>query len=187
MSSACFAWLLAHVFMDLCVSWCFKFFLHFLIKIYLISCICCKCTMYRQKQPIWIETALKPLLLMGLFMLDYTVFHKNTKMWNLVRKCCSLITCHKALSNVFILIIFSPWQNSRCHTASYHISHVIVWQIEGQGHGAVFDCKWSPDGQCFAATDSHGYLLYFGFGSNDRYKVMIWLCHLRPVGSFGQN
>jgi len=44
-------------------------------------------------------------------------------------------------------------------------------QIEGQGHGAVFDCKWSPDGQSFAATDSHGYLLYFGFGSNDRYEV----------------
>ena len=49
---------------------------------------------------------------------------------------------------------------------------VVVEQIEGQGHGAVFDCKWSPDGQSFAATDSHGYMLYFGFGSNDRYKVL---------------
>ena len=48
-------------------------------------------------------------------------------------------------------------------------------QIEGQGHGAVFDCKWSPDGQRFAATDSHGYLLHFGFGSNDRYKVQLQL------------
>ena len=51
------------------------------------------------------------------------------------------------------------------------VSLLLIVQIEGQGHGAVFDSKWSPDGQSFAATDSHGYLLYFGFGSNERYHV----------------
>ena len=43
-------------------------------------------------------------------------------------------------------------------------------QIEGQGHGAVFDCKFSPDGQHFACTDSHGHLLLFGFGCNKYYE-----------------
>ena len=43
-------------------------------------------------------------------------------------------------------------------------------QIEGQGHGAVFDCKFSPDGTSFAATDSHGHLMIYGFGSNEKHK-----------------
>ncbi|NXR37921.1 BRWD1 protein, partial [Zosterops hypoxanthus] len=43
-------------------------------------------------------------------------------------------------------------------------------QIEGQGHGAVFDCKFSPDGQHFACTDSHGHLLIFGFGCSRPYE-----------------
>lgn len=43
--------------------------------------------------------------------------------------------------------------------------------IDGQGHGAVFDAKWSPDGTMFAATDSHGHILVFGFGSgSDKLK-----------------
>lgn len=46
----------------------------------------------------------------------------------------------------------------------------MTFQIEGQGHGAVFDCKWGRNGQSFAATDSHGFLMLFGFGSNDKYK-----------------
>ncbi|XP_031437768.1 LOW QUALITY PROTEIN: PH-interacting protein [Clupea harengus] len=63
-----------------------------------------------------------------------------------------------------------------------HDGNAIVWDlargikirsyfnmIEGQGHGAVFDCKCSPDGQHFACTDSHGHLLIFGFGSSSRY------------------
>ncbi|MBN3285500.1 PHIP protein, partial [Polyodon spathula] len=63
-----------------------------------------------------------------------------------------------------------------------HDGNAIVWDlargvkirsyfnmIEGQGHGAVFDCKCSPDGQQFACTDSHGHLLIFGFGSSSRY------------------
>ncbi|XP_011615359.1 PH-interacting protein [Takifugu rubripes] len=63
-----------------------------------------------------------------------------------------------------------------------HDGNCIVWDlargvkirsyfnmIEGQGHGALFDCKCSPDGQHFAATDSHGHLLIFGFGSSSKY------------------
>uniref|UniRef100_A0A8C7URC7 Bromo domain-containing protein n=1 Tax=Oncorhynchus mykiss TaxID=8022 RepID=A0A8C7URC7_ONCMY len=42
--------------------------------------------------------------------------------------------------------------------------------IEGQGHGAAFDCKFSADGQHFACTDSHGHLLIFGFGCSRPYE-----------------
>lgn len=41
----------------------------------------------------------------------------------------------------------------------------FVNYIEGQGNGGVFDAKWSPDGTMIAATDSHGHILMFGFGS----------------------
>lgn len=40
-------------------------------------------------------------------------------------------------------------------------------QIEGQGYGAVFDAKWSPCGNMIAASDSHGHILIFGFGSGN--------------------
>ncbi|KAL9968709.1 hypothetical protein ACROYT_G020827 [Oculina patagonica] len=64
-----------------------------------------------------------------------------------------------------------------------HDGYVILWDLrtgekitsfynslEGQGHGAVFDCKFSPDGLKFASTDSHGHLCIFGYGSSDRYS-----------------
>lgn len=37
--------------------------------------------------------------------------------------------------------------------------------IDGQGFGAVFDAKWSSDGNMFAATDSHGQILTFSLGN----------------------
>ncbi|XP_018564263.1 bromodomain and WD repeat-containing protein 3 isoform X2 [Anoplophora glabripennis] len=37
--------------------------------------------------------------------------------------------------------------------------------IEGQGYGAIFDVKWSPNGSMIAASDSHGHILTFGFGT----------------------
>ncbi len=43
-------------------------------------------------------------------------------------------------------------------------------KIEGQGHGAVFDCKFTTDGHRFAMTDSHGHLVIFGFGSSKPYE-----------------
>lgn len=49
----------------------------------------------------------------------------------------------------------------------------FVNQIDGQGHGGVFDAKWSPDGTMIAATDSHGHILMFGFGSGHaRLKIL---------------
>ncbi|XP_055716898.1 PH-interacting protein isoform X3 [Phlebotomus papatasi] len=49
----------------------------------------------------------------------------------------------------------------------------FINHIEGQGHGGVFDAKWSPDGTMIAATDSHGHILIFGFGSgHERLKIL---------------
>ncbi|KAM6932903.1 LOW QUALITY PROTEIN: bromodomain and WD repeat-containing protein 3 [Xenentodon cancila] len=66
-----------------------------------------------------------------------------------------------------------------------HDGNVFIWDllrgtntqhyfnmIEGQGHGAVFDCKFTPDGQRFACTDSHGHLLIFGFGGSKPYEKL---------------
>ncbi|XP_030632617.1 bromodomain and WD repeat-containing protein 3 [Chanos chanos] len=66
-----------------------------------------------------------------------------------------------------------------------HDGNVFIWDlvkgtkiqhyfnmIEGQGHGAVFDCKFTPDGQRFACTDSHGHLLICGFGSSKPYEKL---------------
>ncbi|XP_011188273.2 bromodomain and WD repeat-containing protein 3 [Zeugodacus cucurbitae] len=67
-----------------------------------------------------------------------------------------------------------------------HDGQVFLWDIEsgiaiadfmndidGQGHGGVFDAKWSPDGTMFAATDSHGHLLIYGLGIGpDKYKIL---------------
>uniref|UniRef100_A0A8C3LGJ5 Bromodomain and WD repeat-containing protein 1 n=1 Tax=Chrysolophus pictus TaxID=9089 RepID=A0A8C3LGJ5_CHRPC len=65
-----------------------------------------------------------------------------------------------------------------------HDGNIFIWDIdkgtkirnyfnmiEGQGHGAVFDCKFSPDGQHFACTDSHGHLVgvvVCGYGSHSK-------------------
>lgn len=71
--------------------------------------------------------------------------------------------------------------NPRIICTAGHDGKLIIWDIgttskedkggkvfeyynqlsEGQGHGAVFDCKWSPDGLSLAATDSHGHLMIF--------------------------
>lgn len=56
-----------------------------------------------------------------------------------------------------------------CDVKKCSILYICV-QIEGQGHGAVFDCKFTPDGQRFACTDSHGHLIIFGFGSSKPYE-----------------
>ncbi|XP_017866897.1 PREDICTED: PH-interacting protein isoform X2 [Drosophila arizonae] len=67
-----------------------------------------------------------------------------------------------------------------------HDGQVFLWDIEqgvcvaqffndidGQGHGSVFDAKWSPDGTMIAATDSHGHMLIFGLGiGTEKYKLL---------------
>ncbi|KAM9627861.1 bromodomain and WD repeat-containing protein 1 isoform 2-T3 [Morphnus guianensis] len=73
--------------------------------------------------------------------------------------------------------------DSRIMLSAGHDGNIFIWDItkgtktkhyfnmiEGQGHGAVFDCKFSPDGQHFACTDSHGHLLIFGFGCSRSYE-----------------
>lgn len=74
-------------------------------------------------------------------------------------------------------------EDSRVLLSGGHDGRIIIWDleagcsirsffnmIEGQGHGAVFDCKFSPDGQLFASTDSHGHISIFGYGSGEPYK-----------------
>eukprot|EP00795_Rhopilema_esculentum_P017794 gene17794-9472_t len=64
-----------------------------------------------------------------------------------------------------------------------HDGNVILWDIlkgvmiksffnllEGQGHGAIFDSRFAPDGMSFAVSDSHGHLCIFGFGSDEPFK-----------------
>ncbi|CAD7093518.1 unnamed protein product [Hermetia illucens] len=56
--------------------------------------------------------------------------------------------------------------------AGVSIAH-FVNNIDGQGHGGVFDAKWSPDGTMIAATDSHGHILMFGLGAgHERFKTL---------------
>lgn len=49
----------------------------------------------------------------------------------------------------------------------------FINHIDGQGHGGVFDAKWSPDGSMIAATDSHGHILMYGFGSGHQRLKMV--------------
>ncbi|KAG8144447.1 hypothetical protein E2320_012959 [Naja naja] len=82
--------------------------------------------------------------------------------------------------NNFLLKV---WNSSTGQLLHSHDGNIFIWDlekgtkirnyfnmIEGQGHGAVFDCKFSPDGQHFACTDSHGHLLLFGFGCNKYFE-----------------
>lgn len=58
---------------------------------------------------------------------------------------------------------------------------IYFLQIEGQGHGAVFDCKFSADGHHFACTDSHGHVLIFGFGCIKPYEKVGCLVHTLKI------
>ncbi|KAM6224854.1 bromodomain and WD repeat-containing protein 1 [Rhynchocyon petersi] len=73
--------------------------------------------------------------------------------------------------------------DSRIMLSAGHDGSIFIWDItkgtkmkhyfnviEGQGFGAVFDCKFSQDGQHFACTDSHGHLMIFGFGCSKPYE-----------------
>ncbi|XP_037323684.2 bromodomain and WD repeat-containing protein 3 isoform X2 [Pungitius pungitius] len=73
--------------------------------------------------------------------------------------------------------------DSRIMLSAGHDGNIYMWDltkgakirnffnmIEGQGHGAIFDCKFSADGQHFSCTDSHGHLLIFGFGCSRPYE-----------------
>ncbi|CAN7989266.1 unnamed protein product [Ixodes hexagonus] len=86
-----------------------------------------------------------------------------------------------------VFVLESHPVDSRVLLSGGHDGRIIIWDlvigcsirsffnmIEGQGHGAVFDCKFSPDGLLFASTDSHGHISVFGYGSSDPYKKASW-------------
>lgn len=79
-----------------------------------------------------------------------------------------------------IYVLESHPLDSNLILSAGHDGQLIIWDlnsgqpvtrftnnIEGQGYGAVFDAKWSPDGTMIAASDSHGHILMFGFGTGD--------------------
>lgn len=86
-----------------------------------------------------------------------------------------------------VFVLESHPTDSRIILSAGHDGQLIIWDIlesepiscfqnfiHGQGNGAVFDAKWSPDGTMFAATDSHGHLLMYGFGEPvDKKKVSL--------------
>ncbi|NXU53400.1 BRWD1 protein, partial [Turnix velox] len=61
--------------------------------------------------------------------------------------------------NIYIWDIITGTKVNHCFNA-----------IEEQGYGAVFDSKFSPDGQHIACTDAHGHLLILGFGCSKPYE-----------------
>lgn len=79
-----------------------------------------------------------------------------------------------------------------------HDGQVFLWDIEkgvtvahflnniyGQGHGGVFDAKWSPDGTMIAATDSHGHILIYGLGiAPDKYELVSFFIAFSNVIKF---
>lgn len=64
-----------------------------------------------------------------------------------------------------------------------HDGYIIVWDIvrgvvvnkfhnmiPGQGVGAIYDAKWSRNGQTITSSDSHGHMAIIGFGSSTRHE-----------------
>ena len=73
-------------------------------------------------------------------------------------------------------------RDPRLILSSGHDGYVMIWsvlsgkllrkfynKIANEGHGCLFDTKWSPTCDMLAATDSHGYLTIFGFGTSERF------------------
>nr|XP_022292305.1 bromodomain and WD repeat-containing protein 3-like isoform X1 [Crassostrea virginica] len=104
----------------------------------------------------------------------------SIKVWN--SHTGNLVHILKAHEDEIFVLEHSPVE-ARIMLSAGHDGNIAIWDlhkgkkiksffnmIEGQGHGAVFDCKFSLDGLSYAATDSHGHLLLFGFGSNEKHK-----------------
>nr|CAI5864220.1 unnamed protein product [Callosobruchus analis] len=99
---------------------------------------------------------------------DYTL-----KLWTVGGQLVKVLPGHT--DEVYVLEAH-PCDNNIILSAG-HDGQLFVWDIvkgeivykflntvEGQGFGALFDVKWSPDGNTIAAADSLGHLLTFGFG-----------------------
>uniref|UniRef100_A0A0K8SSX6 BRWD/PHIP N-terminal domain-containing protein n=2 Tax=Lygus hesperus TaxID=30085 RepID=A0A0K8SSX6_LYGHE len=102
-----------------------------------------------------------------------TSVNDNTiKIWNPINgRLLNILKIHK--DEVYVLE--NHPDNPRVMLSAGHDGAVHLWDIvtgeilssyqnhiEGQGNGAVFDAKWSPDGSMIAATDAHGHILIFG-------------------------
>lgn len=101
---------------------------------------------------------------------DYSI-----KIWN-----AHTAKLHKVLRGHTneIYVLESHQKDSGVLLSAGHDGQLFIWDIvkgvslanflnhiEGQGDGGIFDAKWSPDGNMIAATDSHGHILMFGYGS----------------------
>jgi bromodomain and WD repeat domain containing protein 1/3 len=95
-----------------------------------------------------------------------------------------LLHCLKEHKNDVFVLEKHPFCSNLLLSAG-HDGQIIMWDlaqnkvikswlntIQGQGYGAVYDVKWSPDGLMAAATDSHGHLLIFCIGENLLHKKL---------------
>ncbi|XP_056643759.1 bromodomain and WD repeat-containing protein 3 [Diorhabda sublineata] len=77
-----------------------------------------------------------------------------------------------------IYVLEAHPQDNNVILSAGHDGQLFIWDIskgeivfnylnrvDGQGFGAIYDVKWSPDGSVIAASDSHGHILIFGFGN----------------------
>lgn len=109
-----------------------------------------------------------------------SISNHTVKIWN--SHTGQLIhTLDKHTSDVYL--IESHPKDPRIFLTAGHDGKIIIWDIErgipikifqnivdGQTVASLYDCKFSPDGHMFVATDSYGHLSLFGFGSDDPYQ-----------------
>ncbi|XP_018496053.1 bromodomain and WD repeat-containing protein 3 [Galendromus occidentalis] len=108
-----------------------------------------------------------------------TVSDHSVKIWN----SCSgqLLRVLKGHEDDVYSLECHPTDRRILYTGG-HDGRVIIWDMtagkalktflnffEGQGFGAMFDLKVSPDGLTFCATDSHGHLSLYGLGNGEAY------------------
>ncbi|XP_043242655.1 PH-interacting protein-like [Amphibalanus amphitrite] len=81
-----------------------------------------------------------------------------------------------------VFVVESHPKEPRLVLTAGHDGRLFIWDvwsgvaltsffnhIEGEGHGGLFDARWSPCGLFIAATDSHGHLSHFGVSGNDQF------------------
>lgn len=109
---------------------------------------------------------------------DFTI-----KVWN--AHTCKLHKVLRGHTNE-IYVLESHQKDSGVLLSAGHDGQLFIWDIvqgvslanflnhiDGQGDGGIFDAKWSPDGNMIAATDSHGHIIMFGYGSgHERLKQL---------------
>ena len=82
---------------------------------------------------------------------------------------------HRLLSHKDEVYVLEPHPIfSNILMSGAHDGNLVIWNIQtksvifqhhnninGQGHGAIYDAKWCPDHLNIAASDSHGHVLFF--------------------------